>query len=419
MTLAQYVCLRSHGPSRSSLADASGCDCRSAVLLRGAMHRPLRSSRRKQRGTVLILTVFTLFVLFSFLAFSIDVGFLSGAKAEMRRSADAASMAGSWEMYNQLKLGATSSSAEAVSRQVAAEYVRANSVVNGNIELDSGPLSQEIRIGYFASLSDTAQLSNNPDLPFIGMQVSLTKSAERNGEVPLFFGKIFGRTGQTMQCSSTSVMAQSIKGFSLTPGNSQTIQILPFALDLQTWNKAFENCASDDYRYDENSRRVIVGSDGKAEVNLYPQGTGSPGNRGTVDIGGANNSTADLARQIVNGISEADLNELGKPLVFDDDGQLTLNGDTGISAGVKDELASIIGQTRVIPIFDSVTGNGNNATYRIVKWAGVRILDVKLTGPMSKKMVLVQPAAIVSRNVVVGSSVGASSHLFSPVLLVR
>lgn len=152
---------------------------------------------------------------------------------------------------------------------------------------------------------------------------------------------------------------------------------------------------------------------------MYPQGTGRPGNRGTVDIGGANNSTADLARQIVNGISEADLNALGKPLVFDDDGQLTLNGDTGISAGVKDELASIIGQTRVIPIFDSVTGNGNNATYRIVKWAGVRILDVKLTGPMSKKMVLVQPAAIVSRNVVVGSSVGASSHLFSPVLLVR
>ncbi len=55
--------------------------------------RQLRSLRRKQKGAVLILTVFTLFVLFSFLAFSIDVGFLSGAKAEMRRSSDAASMA--------------------------------------------------------------------------------------------------------------------------------------------------------------------------------------------------------------------------------------------------------------------------------------------------------------------------------------
>ncbi len=194
-----------------------------------------------------------------------------------------------------------------------------------------------------------------------------------------------------MQCTSTSVMAQSIKGFALPAGSAQKIAILPFALDLQTWNQAFENCSKDDYCYDESTQRVVTGSDGKPEVNLYPQGTGSPGNRGTVDIGGANNSTADLARQIVDGISEADLNELGKPLVFDDEGQLTLNGDTGISAGVKDELASIIGQTRVIPIFSSVTGNGNNAKYRIVKWAGVRILDVKLTGPMSKKMVMVQP----------------------------
>ncbi len=214
-------------------------------------------------------------------------------------------------------------------------------------------------------------------------------------------------------------MAQAIKGFSLNAGSSQTIQLLPFALDLETWNRANEGCSNDDYRYDESTGRVVVGSDGRPEVNLYPQGTGSPGNRGTVDIGGANNSTADLARQIVNGISEADLAALNKPLVFDDSGQLTLNGDTGISAGVKDELASIIGQTRVIPLFSKVSGNGNNAVYTIVKWVGVRVLDVKLTGPMSKKMVMVQPTPIIGRHVVVGSSTSASSHIFSPVLLVR
>ncbi len=179
------------------------------------------------------------------------------------------------------------------------------------------------------------------------------------------------------------------------------------------------HCVADDYRYDATTGQVVVGSDGQPEVNLYPQGTGSPGNRGTVDIGGANNSTADIARQIVHGISEADCNELGKPLIFDSNGQLTLNGDTGISAGVKDELASIIGQTRVIPIFSSVTGNGNNAQYRIVKWAGVRILAVRLTGAMSKKMVMVQPAPIISRNVVISSTTGSSSQIFSPVLLVR
>jgi hypothetical protein len=101
---------------------------------------------------------------------------------------------------------------------------------------------------------------------------------------------------------------------------------------------------------------VATGSDGVREVNLYPQGTGSPGNRGSVDIGGSNNSTADIARQIVYGISPQDFEALGHPLTFNDDGNLFLNGDTGISAGVKDELASIIGQPRIIPIFQQVRG---------------------------------------------------------------
>ena len=379
----------------------------------------LPRSRRKRRGTVLILTVAMLFVLFSFLAFSIDVGFLSGARAELRRSADAGSMAGSWELFNQLKRGAPMSSAQDSARRVAAQYAGANLVVNGSINADSGPLSREIQTGYLASLTDTSGLSANSDLPFMAVQVSLSKNAARNGEVPLFFGKIFGQSGQAMQSTATSVMAQSIKGFSLNAGSSQTIQLLPFALDLDTWNRAMDRCSADNYCYDEATGNVSTGSDGSPEMNLYPQGTGSPGNRGTVDIGSANNSTADLARQIVNGISQADLAALNKPLVFDESGKMTLNGDTGISAGVKDELASIIGQTRVIPIFASVSGNGNNAVYTIVKWAGVRILDVKLTGPMAKKMLMVQPTSIIGRNVVVGTSSNSSSHVYSPVLLVR
>jgi hypothetical protein len=165
---------------------------------------------------------------------------------------------------------------------------------------------------------------------------------------------------------------------------------------------------------------VTAGSDGDREVNLYPQGTGSPGNRGTVDIGGANNSTADIARQIVHGISAADIQALGKELKFNSNGSMTLNGDTGISAGVKDELASIIGQPRIIPIFSSVSGNGNNANYTIVKWVGVRIIKVTLTGALSKKAVIIQPAPIISRNFVISNSdTFTSEYVYSPVLLSR
>ncbi len=66
---------------------------------------------------------------------------------------------------------------------------------------------------------------------------------------------------------------------------------------------------TDNCRNDPLTGHVSQGADQIREVNLYPQGCGVPGNRGTVDIGSNNNSTADIARQIVEGVSEADARE--------------------------------------------------------------------------------------------------------------
>ena len=99
---------------------------------------------------------------------------------------------------------------------------------------------------------------------------------------------------------------------------------------------------------------------------------------------------------------------------------LYLNGDTGISAGVKDELASIIGEPKVLPVFRDVTGNGNNATYTIEDFVGVRILEVKLTGSVSKKRVIIQPATIVTSGVVgAPGEAGVGHYIYSPAWLVR
>ncbi len=106
--------------------------------------------------------------------------------------------------------------------------------------------------------------------------------------------------------------------------------------------------------------------------------------------------------------------------MLDANGELDLNGDTGISAGIKDELATLIGKTRVIPIFREVNGNGNNANFVIVRWEGVRILDVKLTGKPNQKRVIIQPAKVVARGTKIDfSGQHRSSHLVTPVMLVE
>jgi hypothetical protein len=139
----------------------------------------------------------------------------------------------------------------------------------------------------------------------------------------------------------------------------------------------------------------------------------TPGNWGTVDIGAANNSTADLSRQIVDGVSSGDLDVIGGSLNIGD----TLNGDTGISAGIKDELASIIGLPRTIPLYDTVSGNGNNTNYHIVGFAGIRLVEVQLTG--NNKYVMIQPAVVVDA-AAIGTDTNVQSYqIFEPVVLVK
>jgi hypothetical protein len=168
---------------------------------------------------------------------------------------------------------------------------------------------------------------------------------------------------------------------------------------------------------------VVAGSDGILECNLFPQGTGSPGNRGTVTIG-TSNGTSNLVRQIEYGLSASDLASYGGTLQLDSTGNLYLPANPGISAGDKSALASIIGQTRIIPIFSTCTGNGANAQYDIVQFVGIRVLDVGLTGSMSSKHLTVQPAWCYARGAIASGSTNGSPTqytygIFSPVWLVK
>ncbi len=375
---------------------------------------------RSRQGVTLVFALFLMTTLAGMLAFSIDIGYLAMSKSEMRRTADSAALAGGWQLLDSKIKGDSSLQATSLMRTAASQVAFQNRVCNSGPILQTFGEETDITEGYLSSLSESSTLSSNAQNPFHAVRVRVQRTAQSNGIVPFFFARVFGETGTQMTVNATSAMAIQVKGFSSPPTSASGINLLPFALDLQTWNAMLNGGGSDIYSYNAVTGLLTSGSDGIREVNLYPQGTGSPGNRGTVDIGGSNNSTADIARQIIHGVSAEDLDDLGKPLVLDANGTMALNGDTGISAGVKDELASIIGETRIIPIFSNVSGNGNNANYTIVQWVGVRILNVKLTGSMSSKQLIVQPAPIIARNVVPGDASRAwSNAIYSAVILVQ
>ncbi len=371
---------------------------------------------RKRKGSILVLSALMLVVVFAMLANSVDLGYLCVVNTELKRCSDAAAMAATWQLLDERLAG------RAVTGAQGPVFDAANSFAGSNPVAGSAPALSlaDVEVGYLSDPSDPACVMtfNAPDL-YNAVRVHVRRTASQNGSIPLFFARVLGTNSMDMEDQATAAFINNVSGFRF-PSSGKNLDILPFALDLDTWNAMLAGVGSDDWSWNPSSETVTAGPDGLLEMNLFPQGTGSPGNRGTVDIGSNNNSTADIARQILYGVSEADLAYHGGTLELDASGQLLLNGDTGISAGVKDELQSIIGQPKVIPLFASVSGPGNNAEYVIVQFVGVRVLEVKLTGSQSSKRVMVQTAPVMSEGVInnPGSTV-TSTYVYSPAWLVR
>lgn len=378
-----------------------------------------------RRGAITVLAALCSVVILGMVALSVDVGYVLSMKEEMQRTADAAALAACWDYGQNLALGNDSTTSQQSARLAAQQFATNNQIGNNGPLLDantSNAAEGDLVFGYVNDLYDSASpFDTTSHGLFNAVKVKVRRDDNLNGKAPSFFARIFGHQGQALYANATAAIVRDVKGFEV-PNGGGNIDLLPFALDLDTWNDWMAGSGAgitDDWTWDAANGQVDAGPDGWLEVNLYPQGTGSPGNRGTVDIGSNNNSTNDIARQILYGISPADLAYHGGSLEFDACGELLLNGDTGISAGVKDELKAIKGQPRTIPIFREVHGPGNNAMYTIVKWMGIRIVDVKLTGPMNKKHVTIQAAPVVGPGVIPSTVTGTSSYVYSPAVLLE
>ena len=373
-----------------------------------------RYVRRRRHGAVLVFTVFLLVVFVGVLALVVDIGYLANARTELQRSADAAAMASCWDYVSRLADGEEAEAAIAGAKSMAMTVAASNNVCRSS----SNVLADDVVFGYVANAYESGVPVSSDVDQANAVTVRVRRDQSINGRVPFFFARVFGMAGIDAGAFSTAHVIRNIRGFR-PPKDGTNLDIVPIAIDEESWNRMIAGDGPDDWTINDDGTIQPVG-DGIAEMNMYPQGTGAPGNRGTIDIGSNNNSTNVIERQVTDGITPADLAYHGGELVFNDAGHLYLNGDTGISAGIKDELASIKGTPRIVPVFVEVTGPGDNAIFTIVRWVGIQIMDVELTGPQSSKRVTIQPAPLITSGVIPsdGSS-QTSEFVYSTVTLTR
>lgn len=379
----------------------------------------------------MVLAGVMLVIVIGFAAFTVDFGMVTLTKGQMQNAADSAAHAAALEISRGFGPGGelTQQQAEAIARTSAVEMV--SHFRTGDVESSVADTVRDVRVGR-RTWSDSQQewVLEWGEQPYNMVEVTVRRTNADTSALPMAFARILGR--EDFELTTTSIAAlQPGNGFYLPPNTptSDAIDILPIALDLGSWKALLDQIYaggaasySDNYQWDSVAQEVVDGgTDGIPEINIYPDlnSNNAPGNRGTVDIGHAGNSTSDLKRQIVYGINQDDMSYFpNNKLEFDTNGALYLNGDTGISAGIESSLKEIIGQIRAIPIFISVSGNGNNANYTVVKFVGVRIIDVKLRGGPNKRHLTVQPAVFSDSHVIRGDlSVNVDSILSQPVTI--
>lgn len=373
--------------------------------------------KRFRRGTIMSLAAASLVMLFAFAAFVVDVGYITLSRAELSVASDACAMAAAQELTEGYRNGLTTAQIVTNAQNSAVAVAAANSGTGQASLLCNA--TRDLQLGRYTWNAATASYTTTwGATPYNVAQVTLrrnvTNSTLADKPLDLFFAPVIGHDQAGVQRSGKCAMLP-ITGVKKIP--NVNLNILPITLDLPTWTNCENGNGSDVYKYNSDGT-ITSGADGIKEVDLYPLSstTTTAGNRGTVDIGSANNSTADISRQIRFGVNDQDMSYFGGKFDWSS-GTIVLNGDTGLSAGIKDDLAAIRGQPRLIPIFTSVSGPGNNANYVITKFVGIRILFVQLTG--NQKRVIVQPCSYSEPAGITGTTTIGTGTVYGPVKLVK
>ena len=309
--------------------------------------RPLPGHRRQRKGAAAVFLCVLMVPLLFLLAFSIDYGFLLYVETNLQRTSDQAAIAAVRELapdpYGNQDLAAV--------RQAVRDYVNLN--LGDGFTVDD----EDIEIGRYNpnTIYGDIELLNDGILDTV--RVTLRRDDTENTSVSLYFARLFGNDDSGVAARSTAVLQ---KASYLGPG----ADVFPFSIQRQAWNHL---------NYGDSA--VIYGSGQILDEN----GQSIPGNWGTLDIGSQSNSTDALSDQILTGLTQDDLDALYSqgsiPTNEYIDANLTidLNGDTGLSAGLRHALEDVEGLTRIAPIYKKTTSQGGNLYFEVVSWASITV----------------------------------------------
>lgn len=324
---------------------------------------PARAGRTaSDDGAVAVIAAVLVVVLVGMAAFVADFGLAYSSKRQLQNAADGAALAAAKQLYDVADPGRSCAvvlaSARANARSVAVAYEDLNAPRGSALKTGAAPAGW---VGD-AGVAFRCNPAGNAEVMVSNTNLS-----------PTLFGGVFGATGYQLAQTATAAMGPpnslvGLRPFAVCAQIKDALlaqdALTPGAAQLITLNKVF-NASS--------------------PTGAAPCGS-APGNWGTLDFNGGSNQPADITLWTDVGYNAPV--DLGSDLV------ITFPGDPGFPAANSGQcttadgcrhtvkldgaLDDILGRPSVLPIFDVVTGSGQNATYQVVGFLGVVVCGWKV-----------------------------------------
>jgi len=318
-----------------------------------------------RRGVIVVLAAVMMATLVGLLAFAVDYGYLLKIRTDLQRSADASALAAVRDLIR--KDDGTQDLNQA--RETARTYAR-NNLNDASFQVESG----DIEIGRFDPQSIYSNVTLLNSGTFDTVRVTLRRDGASNPTVPLFFARLLGTDQSTVIARSTAVLQ---KAEIISPG----AEVLPFATPKSLWDSL------------EPGDKWSAYGDGKLKDE---NGSDVPGDWGTLDIGSVDNSTSALNDQILNGLDQADLDALHTDSRIPQDSfidsavPLWMQGDSGLSSGLKQSVQAVHGKQKLIPLYDDLGGHlaGNNVEFHVIGWGVVTVIDSEWQGQNNTRVIV-------------------------------
>ena len=341
-------------------------------------------NRKRRAGNILVFSVLMMVVMCGVLAFAVDLGYLYTLRTELQRSADAAALAGVAALYQpegSLESGSYYLAPDPDAARIESRrFVRINPVKERSVDVDlnlANDPAGDIGVGRLNPPRDRLALLDTAFDPPNTVQVTIPLSASHaNGSVALFFARVLGiNTGEPRASAAATAWYPAL---------------LPFATSETNWQRLDQDGDGDNYAYEpgQGSFGVVPGSDGQHELIMFPGswdgGDLPPGNFGLIQVGPEGGTLEAVRRQIDAGPSVDDMASHGGQLAAGD----RVPGRTGIKSSSKHaflggsadgrDFDGMLGRPRQLPLYESVSGNGDNAEFVLARFVAVRVMAVKI-----------------------------------------